>query len=1191
MFLKRIDMVGFKSFADKTSIDLSPGITAVVGPNGSGKSNLADAIRWVLGEQSARVLRGTKMEDVIFAGSDSRRGLNFCEVTLTLDNSDRHLPVVFDEVSVTRRTFRSGESEYFINRQPCRLKDIAELFMDSGVGRESYSIIGQGRIEEMLSTRPEDRRGPFEEAAGIVKFKHRKREAERKLEETAANLLRVDDVLAELQRQAEPLQREAEKARRYQALAEALQGFEVALLVGEIERLRVRWEDASAAVTAGSTQRQQAAALLAEREQALAAAKQQAELQLAAATALQQRQLATVAAQERSEGALALARERRAHALAAQAEQLRQGELAVAERDRLLQEQEKVQQRLAQLQAQREAQAAALQAAAGAVDPAERERLAAVQARLHEALIAAHQEAASARNEWRLASASQEQEDRRRERLTAEQARLQEEQMAAESDAAAAQATLDQSRAEELRCAQALAQVAQELAELNRAEAECAAARQQWQAQLASLRSRLDLLQELEEGYDGYAQGVRSVLQAAGKGRLLGVHGAVAHLLHVEKAYEEAIETALGAALQNLVVDSEAAARTAIEWLKRRQAGRATFLPLQVIQPRRLASEAWAKARQHPGCVGLASELVQCRPEHRVVAEHLLGHVVVADQLVHANELARLLEYRVRVVTLAGDVVSPGGAMTGGSHARKGPGLLGRSRERNEAAAALELCQEQVQTATVRQQELRAAIQERQQQQQALLAAQAQARARAAQAAADVRAAEQRRQTAADRLAELSWEAEQVAAGASAWQQRQAQAAAAAAAAAERIQTLEAELASCREQLQAWEQAAADAQASLTELRVALATCEQEERALRGQLQELAERAERLAEQAAACAAAAAAAADQAAAAAAAEAAEAAALERLRAEAQALAEELADTQQQRQQVEWLLAEREQAVRTQQAALAELDEQLHRAEVLAERADLELNHALRRLGETYQMTYEWAREHHPAPTDPASLQRRVEALRREQAALGEVQLGALAEWERLRQRIDFLVQERADLEQARTQLLAVISDIDREMARRFGEVYEQIRAAFQASFRQLFDGGRADLVLTEPDDLLQTGIEVMAQPPGKKLQNLNLLSGGERALTAMALLFAILKVRPVPFCVLDEVEAALDEANVHRFAQQLRKFADETQFIVITHRRGTMEEADVLYGVTMQEAGVSSLIGVRLGEDPAEFESA
>ncbi|MCL6593506.1 MAG: chromosome segregation protein SMC, partial [Alicyclobacillus sp.] len=786
-------------------------------------------------------------------------------------------------------------------------------------------------------------------------------------------------------------------------------------MVGEIDRLRARWEDASAAVTAGSAQRQQAAALLAEREQAWAAAKRQAEVQMAASAALQQRQLAMVAAQERSEGALALARERRAHALASQAERLRQGELAQAERDRLLQEQEQVQRRLAQLQAQREAQAAALQAAAGAVDPAERERLAAALARLNEALIAAHQEAAHARNEWRLASAAQEQEDRRRERLASELQRLQEEQAAAQADAQSAQATLDQCRAEEQRCEQVLAQLAQGLAELRRAEAECAAALQQLQAQQASLRSRLDLLRELEEGYDGYAQGVRAVLQAAGKGRLQGVHGAVAHLFQVEKAYEEAVETALGAALQNLVVDSEATARTAIEWLKRRQAGRATFLPLQVIQPRRLAAEAWAKVRQHPGCIGLASELVQCRPEHRVVADHLLGNVVVAEQLVHANELARLLDYRVRVVTLAGDVVAPGGAMTGGSHTRKGPGLLGRSRERNEVAAALTRCQEQLQAAAARQQELRAEVNAKQQQQQVLLAAQAQARAGAAQAAADVRAAEQRRQAAEDRLAELSWEAEQVAAGSSAWQQRQAQAAAAAAAAAERIQALEEEQAACREQLQAWEQAAADAQASLTELRVALATCEQEERALRGQLRELAERAERLGEQAAACAAAAAAAAEQAAAAAAAEEVEAATLARLRAEAEALADEWADTQRQRQEVEWLLAEREQAVRAQQAALAELDGQLHRAEVLAERADLELHHALRRLGETYQMTYEWAREHHPAPAEIGGLQRRVEALRRELAALGEVQLGALAEWERLRQRIDFLVQERADLE--------------------------------------------------------------------------------------------------------------------------------------------------------------------------------
>ncbi|MCL6516450.1 chromosome segregation protein SMC [Alicyclobacillus sp.] len=1191
MYLKRIDVVGFKSFADKTGIDFSPGITAVVGPNGSGKSNIADAIRWVLGEQSAKNLRGTRMEDVIFAGSETRRPINFCEVTLTLDNSDRHLAVVFDEVTVTRRVYRSGESEYLINRQPCRLRDITELFMDSGMGRESYSIIGQGRIEEMLSTRPEDRRGPFEDAAGIVKFKFRKREAERKLEETAANILRVDDILAELNRQAGPLEAEAERARRYQALESQWKALDIALCVAEIDQLNRRWREASATVADISRLRAAQAEAVANREQGYEQVRRRFEQVAAAADAMQKRLMEDLQARERSEGDVALARERLQHAREAIADRRAQLQQLGAEREALGRQLAQVDARRHEVRAEREVQSAALEVALSAVDPASRQRLEEEIARLNADLIDAHQQAAHLRNERRMAEESIAQEDRRRDRLEQDVNRFTEEvaRLAAEEER---YLQASEAHLEEIRIAQANMEALGERAQtLGQEDAALAGRINELRARAASLSSRYELLRELEEGYDGYALGVKTVLQAAGKQRLGGVHGALATLIEVSKEHETAVEIALGGALQNIVVETEADARAAIDLLKRRQAGRATFLPISVIKPRRLSAQELERVRTSPGFIGVASDLVRCRPEHRGVIEHLLGNVVVAERLVDANELARRLDYRVRIVTREGDVVAPGGAMTGGSHQRRGPGLLGRSRERRELERQLEACRAEEEEIVREQAALRQRLAAVGREQQALWTRLEELRTARSAAEAAALEARGRLEAARERLEALRWDAQQLLQGQDAWRARAAEAEARLTEAGARIQTLERALELARDRLASWDAETAARQEQVTQLRVHVARLEQEEKALADQAKDLRDRLERLearqrvleqdiggqetsARQA--------------------EQAIAEASERLAALSErvvSLEADLERARQSRAELEADASAAERDLRAARLALSELDERLHRAEVQAERADLELNHALKRLADTYQMTYEWARGHHPPPEDAEAARREADRLRRAMAELGTVNAGAIEEWERLRERLAFLTQERDDLERARADLNRVIDEMDEEMSRRFLQTFEQIRAEFQVSFRQLFDGGRADLTLTAPDQPLTTGIEVIAQPPGKKLQNLNLLSGGERALTAMALLFAILKVRPVPFCVLDEVEAALDEANVGRFAQQLRRFSDETQFIVITHRRGTMEEADVLYGVTMQESGVSSLIGVRLGDDEPEFETA
>ncbi|KRW92366.1 chromosome segregation protein SMC [Alicyclobacillus tengchongensis] len=1190
MYLKQIDIVGFKSFADKSQIVLSPGVTAVVGPNGSGKSNIADAIRWVLGEQSVRNLRGSKMEDVIFAGSELRKPTNLCEVSLTLDNSDRHLPVVFDEVTITRRVFRSGESEYYINRQPCRLKDIHELFMDTGLGRDAYSIIGQGKIEEMLSTRPEDRRGPFEDAAGIVKFKHRRKEAERKLEDTENNLIRVDDILAELTQQLAPLAEERARAEQYQQLSDALEEAEITLLVVEIDRLHERFQQATAAVSGQQAVRDEAQAALSQAEAAWREARASFEETVSQVEALQQRYVRLVEERQRSQGDLALIDQRLEHlAAAAEARQTRRMEQA-RELEDIERELSHANTALHEVTEKLGERAAQLNEVATSASEEQKNVLTAEIEEMSAELIEVNHRAASLRNELKMLAEQAASDAGKRARFEQDQARFQaqiDEVAAAHRKLAEQVVTLEADMERAAARIEEHDRVREEAAE---AEATTVTELHRLRAEMQAMQARLELLRDLEQGYDGYALGVRTVLQQAHRGALTGIHGSLAELVHVDKKYEIAIETALGGALQNVVVDREADARAAIQLLKQRQAGRATFMPLDVIKSRRLREGDLDSVRGQDGFLGVASDLVDADPVYRQAVEHLLGNVLIAASLERANALARDLQYRYRIVTLQGDVVSPGGMMTGGHVNRKGPGLLGRSRERQDVEQKLRELQESERTLIERQQLLREQVS---QAQQARFDAQKHLEGLAnerQQLQEQMRQLEYQQKSAAERLEALAWEAEQLQSGSDAIALREQTAQQGLVDAETALASLTEALAAKRKELTELEQRLAEAQEQVTGLRIEVATLRQEREGLRAREQELANRAARLREAIAILDV---------------EAQTAAAEERdLRQEAaskrsgvQSLFDAVAEGEQQLELARQTRLEREATARQVEGvahearqAVAREDELLHRAVVAAERADADLAHALQKMGDNHGMTYEWAKSRYPLTGSVDDLEREVQSLRRRRAALGDVNLGAIEEHERLSERVTFLTEQRDDLVEAQQQLERLIDEIDAEMANRFMETFRQIQAEFAHAFQILFNGGEADLSLTNPEDPLTTGIEVVAKPPGKRLQNLNLLSGGERALTAMALLFAILRVRPVPFCVLDEVEAALDEANVSRFAQQLKVFAAETQFIVITHRRGTMEEADALYGVTMPERGVSSLVSVRLA-DEIDYETA
>jgi len=1181
MYLKGIELAGFKSFADRTTLEFGRGITAVVGPNGSGKSNISDGIRWVLGEQSAKSLRGGNMQDVIFAGSDARKAVNFGEVSITFDNSDKSLPLDFSEVTVTRRVHRSGESEYLINKQPCRLKDITELFMDTGIGKEAYSIIGQGRIEEILSTRSEDRRGIFEEASGIVKYKSRKKEAQKKLEDTEANLLRIHDLVVELEGQVGPLREQAEKAEKFKALKEELKAKEIALYVHQIDSVHASWTEISGKLEklkeeelALSAEVSRHDAKLEEERQALHRLEETLEK-------LQDDLLRTSEETEKSEGYGEVLSERKANLernREALAESLAQAERrtaeAAAEGEALAARRAEVEAELAALADRHAAEEMKLAIADGGSEAEER-----LKAELFDTMNAM----AQARNDIRYCESQREVLEKRLSRTAEERAKweakrdeLAHRRAELEARLAACSAAVAGARDRYVAEGARSAELARRLEE---AQAEARRSEQKREA----LVSRRDTIKELVSDYDGFQHGVREVLRAAKRGQLNGVHGAVAELIGVPAHLETAIETALGGALQNIVMDNEATSRTAIAYLKQRQSGRATFLPLDVIRPRTLGEGDRRAADGAEGFVGVAAELVQTEDRYRSIVGSLLGNVLIAEKLEQANRIASRLQYRYRVVTLDGDVVNPGGSMTGGSLQKKASSLLGRQRQLEELERDIAAAEQARTQARALVDDLKKELAIVQQNIEQLRELGERERMSEQQAAAELQqlAGEERQhvelQAALDGEREiLGGEAAELAAAREEAEARLARL-------GEEERQLQEKIREAEELRKRSQTAKEELQASLTELKVAVARLEQDRRAIDEQAARHRSETARLEAELA-----------QLREALAANAAEAERTEReivlqrerlneLRLQKREFAEGIEFKRSDRSERLRQLELKENETKEQRARLKQVEEQLRQAEISANRMDVELDNLLRKLSEEYEIGYEWAKQKYPVPDNVPETQNEVRELKRKITLLGDVNLGAIEEFRRVSERFEFLSAQKNDLIEAKTKLHTIIREMDDEMSKRFRSTFEDIRRHFVVVFSRLFGGGRADLLLSEPDKPLETGIDIVAQPPGKKLQNLQLLSGGERALTAIALLFAILNVKPVPFCVLDEVEAALDEANVARYAHYMREFSEQTQFIVVTHRKGTMEEADRLYGVTMEEGGVSKLVSVRLEE--------
>lgn len=1184
MRLKKLYIHGFKSFADRVEMTFEHGVTGVVGPNGCGKSNISDAVRWVLGEQSARQLRGSRMEDVIFNGTEKRRRMAYCEVTLTFDNEDHSLPSDYTEVAVTRRVFRTGESEYLLNGAACRLKDVVDLFRDTGIGRDGYSIVGQGRVGEILSQKSEDRRQVFEEAAGIVKYKARKSEAEKRLDNTEQNLSRIADIISELESRLEPLRLQSEDARKYLAMREEQKGLDLNVFLIRSERYQekiaeLRLTAENMRETLAQNEREQQALnerresvqnQLSEREEraaelreSLQALIQEVEAQEGQANVLRERLAASRREQARVEDEKRAAEEgetgmrRRIETL--EGEIAREGEAVAAREER----------QAALDRALEEAETAAARLETEAEDAKER-------------VIRFMNDMGDVKSEQARLTALGEAIDRQLASLSA----------GAEEDS---RVTADLTRAvedaegvwdEENDRLKALNEAAREISERTRRAGEeyerLTAESQKLLSIKQELGSRLKLLTEMQRDYEGYNLSVKQVLMEAERRGGAGVHGVVASILHAPQKLERALDMVLGGTLQNVVVDRDEDAKAMIEYLKRNRYGRATFLPISSIRGRTL-DMGERRVLSMPGCVGLASEMVTYDPIYRGIVENLLGRTVIAEDLNSGIAIQRAGRYQFRLVTLDGDVMHSGGSMTGGSVQSRMTSLLSREREITESAENMKKLTEklaQAQNQLKKGEEERAALKKERAQlfddvhQQEIAVTRAEdhlARAREELNGHTGRAARVN-----EARAQLAEQKAEILSQLDALGQRRETTEDEGEALRKKAQALQTSLSEKRVALNAQRQEVGDA-------RVALATAKRGFEALKQDLSRLnaqkGDAARALAEAAESLLALAC---------------------RLKADEEALTteegrlelarrglngarEDFQRADESRLKAQTELKEISESAERLRVATEEFTDRSHRAEMALSRAENDLEQMTARIWEDYQLTYEGAESFRDPDFKLAESEKRLNTLRAAIRAMGPVNVSAMDEYRETSERYTELSAQRDDLERAKNDLMGIISELTGKMETQFRAQFEQLDVYFRQTFTELFGGGRAELRLEDPKDALNTGIEIVAQPPGKKLQMLSLLSGGERALTAIAILFAMLKLKPTPFCILDEIEAALDDANIDNFAEYLQTYSTKTQFVVVTHRKGTMSRCDALYGVAMEEKGVSKLMSVKLAD--------
>ena len=1183
MRLKELEIQGFKSFPDKTKITIGEGITGVVGPNGSGKSNISDSIRWVLGETSSKQLRGSgKMEDVIFGGTQSRGAMGFASVALTIDNSDHGLDMDADEVTIGRRYYRSGESEYSINGQNVRLKDVYELLLDTGIGRDGYAIVGQGRIAEIVGAKSAERREIFEEASGIAKYRYRKNEAERRLEAAKGNLERLRDILGELEKRVGPLKRDSEKAQQFLELSERRKSLEVTLWVDAIRRANDTVRDQQRKFEAAQADYERLSRQLDEFDEKSAALREEAQqlvLQVEQANADIR---AVTEANAGSESEIAVLKNESEHSrfrideATGELERAGQGRQSIeteaaghkAAIEKLHGEVAALDARVAELRA--ELRALEEKAAASGQ---RRDVIDAAIARLQDTATAAKVHAASVQSAKEAAA-------QRLDEAKQQAVELENSAAAAEEEKHRAERRLKDAEEAVTRNDNIKAGLKLKLESRRRQQAEAADALQKADKERSNTSQRIHILEDLERNMDGYQQSVKAVMRAAAGRRLRGIIGPVAGILTVEKGYETAIETALGFALQNIVVEDQGCARAAIGFLKDERAGRATFLPLDTVQGSRFTGRL-------TGTAEVAADLVKCDPRYQHIIDNLLGRIIVVEDLSEASTVAKNLGYRNRIVTLDGQVINAGGSFTGGSTARS-VGVFSRKQELDELRTRLVKLEKKRADAEKELEARKAEVDN-------LTAQLSGAEAEGMNASSErLRASlELDRLTAAvaqheENTRSLAAEIEAQQAAVTQNETACAEAEAAQGKAEAELNTYNAELAELGESTGSLTAERERITNELSENQMQRLANEKDiglhEAALEG-LQSRTGEAEARARELNA------------------------AIEAAKAKIEANALKIAEIERTRGENKEKIAAAEETIRTANAARMEKEATVARlgqenraltderermsGEMarLAERrtaAENELNDTNTKLWEEYQLTAGEAKELCVEFESLTELRRSVAEVRGKIRGLGNVNVGAIEEYKEVKERYDFLKAQVTDVEKAKSELTRMIAELCSEMEELFTTSFKQINTHFQQIFKELFGGGHARLYLSDESNVLESGIEIEVSPPGKVIKNLSALSGGEQALVAISIYFAILNVNPAPFCFLDEIEAALDDVNVARYAQYLRRMTDHTQFIVITHRRGTMEAADVLYGVTMQEDGVSKILRLDLDKVSADL---
>ena len=1180
MYLKRLEMQGFKSFADKTVLEFMPGITAVIGPNGSGKSNISDSIRWILGEQSMKSLRGTKTQDIIFAGTQSRKSLGFAEASLVFDNTDGTLPIEYSEVTVTRKIYRSGETGYYINKAPCRLKDVVELFMDTGIGRDGYSIIGQGKIDEILSNKSEDRRHIFEEAAGIVKYRSRKEETEKKLEQTKLNLLRINDILTEIEGNLEPLQMQADKAKKYLNLKEELKNIEVGLFIYNIEKYRQALEElTSDEEIMNSTLNQEEGKL-----EKIKILKEELKDRIDEIT-LQIENMQNIGFESQKEieklnSNINLAEAKIKNNI--ENTELYQKEIKELEEkiENLKQDIEQKQNKKDNLKQNKEKFENELKA--------KEEELKKLTEKLSSKEIEI--EAKKKQVEENIDKKYELQTEISTQTANIDNIEKRQKQIKQEIDANIL--NLDRTRMKREDIAKGFYQIENNRNKVLKSIENIDSQKQEIDKKIKEFdlqiinntndmrmkQSRYNFLVETEKEKEGYIKSVKSLLIDCEKIKELGkgMHGVLANIISVPSEYETAIEMCLGASLQNIVTDTEEDAKKLVEHLRKNNLGRASFLPITSVKGKKLDSIKGKKI----GVVGVASDLVKFDKKYEQIIFSLLGRTVVVDNMQNAINLAKENNYSFRIITIEGDVINPSGAITGGSVAKKTVNILGRSREievlekelkglRNKISKLEEDKEKYVDSS----ENIIEEVQSLEKQLQEIDITYATEKQRIISIDENIEQIQNR----IDKLKEEVEKTEKSKNETLASKQKNKECIEKMSKQNEEDQKIIDEFSNANKESQKYID---DLNLDITNLKISVSSFNESEVSIQEMTEmimkeiethtknkdnkslqiknailendKLKIEIENTKQE----------------------------IEKVKSKVSNSGENIDKMKKERIEKNEKLSKKEEEQTEQLKRIEELKAQITKIEVKKTKTEEDITDVINKMWEEYELTPNNAGEYQK-PENVAVTQRRVNVLRTDIKELGSVNVDSIEEYKKLKDRYDFMCEQRLDLEDTMSKLRKVIQDMTETMKQQFKEKFEIINKNFGEVFKELFGGGMAEVTLTDEENILECGIDITVQPPGKKLQNMTLLSGGEKAFTAIALLFAILKINPAPFCVLDEIEAALDDVNVYRYAEYLKKFAKETQFLVITHRKGTMEAADTFYGVTMEEKGISKLLSMKL----------